>query len=102
MAQNLADLLKVDLQDLRRKHEDTAEGKVLPKKPTGTRVAYRKVHQAYLRMFLEGAVGSSYAAMDEWEIMPCGRCARGGACLSGIRRMPAYPCVRPPASARRT
>jgi hypothetical protein len=41
---------------------------VPPKKPTGARVAYRKVHQAYLKMFLEGAVGSSYAAMDEWEI----------------------------------
>ena len=68
VAQNLADLLKVDLRDLRRNYEDNVEGKVPPKKPTGTRVAYRKVHQAYLKMFLEGAVGSSYAAMDEWEI----------------------------------
>jgi len=59
VAQNLADLLKVDLQELRRNYEDTVEGKAPPKKPTGTRVAYRKVHQAYLRMFLEGAVGST-------------------------------------------
>jgi hypothetical protein len=26
------------------------------------------VHQAYLRLILNGAVGSAYAAMDEWEI----------------------------------
>jgi hypothetical protein len=26
------------------------------------------VHQAYLRLILKGAVGSAYAAMDEWEI----------------------------------
>jgi len=67
VAQNLADVLKVDLQELRRKYEDTVERKV-PPKLAGTRVAYRKVHQAYLKMFLEGAVGSSFAAMDEWEI----------------------------------
>ena len=67
VAQNLADVLKVDLQELRRKYEDTVERKG-PPKLAGTRVAYRKVHQAYLKMFLEGAVGSSYGAMDEWEI----------------------------------
>jgi hypothetical protein len=26
------------------------------------------MHQAYLRLILNGAVGSAYAAMDEWEI----------------------------------
>ena len=26
------------------------------------------MHQAYLRLILKGAVGSAYAAMDQWEI----------------------------------
>jgi hypothetical protein len=26
------------------------------------------VHQAYLKIILEGAVGSAYAAMEEWEL----------------------------------
>jgi hypothetical protein len=33
------------------------------------------VHQAYLRLILKGAVGSAYAAMDEWEIEE--RCKEG-------------------------
>jgi len=66
-AQLLADVLQVDLEDLRRRREDALEGKA-PPKPSRTRIPYRNVHQAYLRLILKEAVGSAYAAMDEWEI----------------------------------
>ena len=73
-AQLLADVLQVDLEDLRRRREDALEGKA-PPKPDRPRIPYRNVHQAYLRLILEGAVGSAYAAMDEWEIEE--RCEEG-------------------------
>jgi transcriptional regulator with XRE-family HTH domain len=66
-AQLLADVLQVDLEDLRRRREDALEGKA-PPRPDRPRIPYRNVHQAYLRFILNGAVGSAYAAMDEWEI----------------------------------
>jgi transcriptional regulator with XRE-family HTH domain len=66
-AQLLADVLQVDLEDLRRRREDTLEGKA-PPKPERLRIPYRNVHQAYLGLILNGAVGSAYAAMDEWKI----------------------------------
>ena len=71
-AQLLADLLKVDLRDLRMKPDDAEEpqGKVqgVPPGPVRPRIAYRSVHQAYLKILLEEAVGSAYAALDEWEM----------------------------------
>jgi transcriptional regulator with XRE-family HTH domain len=66
-AQLLADVLQVDLEDLRRRREDALDGKA-PPKPDRARFPYRDMHQAYLRLILNGAVGSAYAAMDEWEI----------------------------------
>jgi transcriptional regulator with XRE-family HTH domain len=71
VAQHLADLLKVDLLDLRRKYDDDAQEEQQralsrPSRPARPRLAYRQVHQAYLKIFLLGAVGSAYAAMDEW------------------------------------
>jgi transcriptional regulator with XRE-family HTH domain len=66
-AQLLADVLRVDLEDLRRRREDALDGKASPK-PDRTKIPYRNVHQAYLRLILNRAVGSAYAAMDEWEI----------------------------------
>jgi transcriptional regulator with XRE-family HTH domain len=72
VAQHLADLLKVDLLDLRRHYDDDAEEEQLQQgvsklaRPARPRLAYRQVHQAYLKIFLLGAVGSAYAAMDEW------------------------------------
>jgi transcriptional regulator with XRE-family HTH domain len=66
-AQLLADVLQVDLEDLRRRREDALEGKAIPK-PDRPRIPYRNVHQAYLKLILKRAVGSAYAAMDEWEI----------------------------------
>ena len=66
-AQLLADVLQVNLEDLRRRREDALEGKA-PPKPSCRRIPYRNVHQAYLRIILNWALGSAYAAMDEWEI----------------------------------
>ena len=66
-AQLRADVLQIDLEELRRRREDALDGKAHPK-PSRPRIPYRNVHQAYLRLILKGAVGSAYAAMDEWEI----------------------------------
>lgn len=71
IAQHLADLLEVDLLDLRRKYDDDAEEQQKvsrPARPARVRIAHRQVHQVYLKLLLLGAVGSVYAAMDEWEI----------------------------------
>src|ERR671910_426289 len=70
IAQHLADLLRVDLLDLRRKYDGTEEPQKVssPARPARVRIAHRQVHQVYLKLLLAEAVGSSYAAMDEWEI----------------------------------
>jgi transcriptional regulator with XRE-family HTH domain len=71
VAQHLADLLKVDLLDLRRHYDEDAEEEqalLRPARPARPRLANRQVHQAYLKIFLIGAVGSAYAAMEEWAI----------------------------------
>ena len=66
-AELLADLLGVRLVALRRK-PGAAFDMETPPKPDRPRVAYRHVHQDYLKIILEGAVGSAYAAMDEREL----------------------------------
>jgi transcriptional regulator with XRE-family HTH domain len=66
-AELLADLLGVRLVALRRK-PGAAFDMETPPKPDRPRVAYRHVHQDYLKIILEGAVGSAYAAMDEPEV----------------------------------
>src|SRR5215218_11133568 len=71
IAQHLADLLGVDLLDLRRKYDGAEEQQQKvskPARPARIRIAHRQVHQVYLKMLLAEAVGSSYAAMDESEI----------------------------------
>jgi transcriptional regulator with XRE-family HTH domain len=71
VAQHLADLLKVDLLDLRRHYDDDAEEEQALMRPASSarpRLAYRQVHQAYLKIFLLQAVGSAYSAMEEWAI----------------------------------
>src|SRR5215210_3867429 len=71
IAQHLADLLRVDLLDLRRKYDGAQEEQQKvssPARPARVRIAHRQVHQVYLKLLLAEAVGSSYAAMDEWEI----------------------------------
>ena len=66
-AELIADLLGVGLEALRTK-PGAAFDMETPPKPDRPKIAYRHVHQAYLRVFLKGAVGSAYAAMDEWEL----------------------------------
>jgi transcriptional regulator with XRE-family HTH domain len=69
IAQHLADLLNVDLLDLRRKYDDAQEEQQKvsrPARPARIRIAHRQVHQVYLKILLLGVVGSAYAAMDEW------------------------------------
>ena len=71
IAQHLADLLNVDLLDLRRKHDGAEEEQQKvskPARPARVRIAHRQVHQVYLKLLLAEAVGSAYAAMDEREI----------------------------------
>ena len=72
-AGELAAVLKVDLRELRT-GRDAGEGQA-PPGPARPRIAKRRVHQAYLRIILEGAVGSAYAAMEEWEVER--RCEEG-------------------------
>jgi transcriptional regulator with XRE-family HTH domain len=66
-AELLADLLGLRLVALRRK-PGAAFDMETPPKPDRPGVAYRHVHQDYLKIILEGAVGSAYAAMDEREV----------------------------------
>jgi transcriptional regulator with XRE-family HTH domain len=69
IAQHLADLLNVDLLDLRRKYDDAQEEQQKvsrPARPARIRIAHRQVHQVYLKILLLGVVGSACAAMDEW------------------------------------
>ena len=70
IAQHLADLLRVDLLDLRRNHGGAEEHQKVssPARPARVRIAHQRVHRVYLRLLLLEAVGSSYAAMDEPEI----------------------------------
>jgi transcriptional regulator with XRE-family HTH domain len=73
-ARLFADLLEIELQTLRRKPDDALDAKPLPE-PASPRISYLHVHQEYLRIILEGAVGSAYAAMGEREVER--RCERG-------------------------
>jgi transcriptional regulator with XRE-family HTH domain len=52
-AQHLAELLNVDLLDLRTKYDDAQEAQAASG-PTRSRIAYRHVHQAYLKILLVG------------------------------------------------
>jgi transcriptional regulator with XRE-family HTH domain len=73
-AGDLAAVLKVDLRELRSGRDDD-EGQAASLKPVRPRIAQRRVHQAYLRILLIRAVGSAYAAMEEWEVQR--RCEEG-------------------------
>jgi transcriptional regulator with XRE-family HTH domain len=67
LAQQLAEVLEVDLEDLRTKYDDAEEAQTASKlgRPT---IAYRHVHRAYLRILLLRAVGSAYATREEGEL----------------------------------
>jgi hypothetical protein len=66
-AQELAAVLEVDLRELRTMRDDPVEERA-SSAPARPRVAYRRVHHAYLKILLIREVGSAYAAMEEWEI----------------------------------
>ena len=57
MAQKLAEVLEVDLKELRTKTE--------PEPRRRPRSVYRRVHQTYLKIILQRAVGSAYTALGE-------------------------------------
>jgi hypothetical protein len=67
LAQRLAEVLEVDLEDLRTKYDDAEEAQTAsnPGRPT---TANRHVHRAYLRILLLNAVGSAYATREEGEL----------------------------------
>jgi transcriptional regulator with XRE-family HTH domain len=67
LAERLAEVLEVDLEDLRTKYD--AEEAQETSKPVRPRITHRQVHGAYLRMLLLRAVGSAYAAMEEGELV---------------------------------
>ena len=67
LAQRLADVLGVDLEDLRTKYDDAEEAQ-MASKPGRPTIAYRHVHRAYLRILLLRAVGSAYATREEGEL----------------------------------
>jgi hypothetical protein len=60
----LAEVLEVDLEDLRTKYEDAQEASI-PGLPT---TAHRYVQRAYLRILLLRVVGSAYASREDEEL----------------------------------
>ena len=67
LAERLAEVLEVDLKDLRTKYDD-AEGARMASNPVRPRITHRQVHRAYLQMLLLRAVGSAYAAKEDEEL----------------------------------
>jgi hypothetical protein len=67
LAQRLADILEVDLEDLRTKYDDAEEAKTAsnPGRPI---TAHRYVQRAYLRILLLRVVGSAYSTKGEEEL----------------------------------
>lgn len=66
-AEELAEVLEVDLRELRTMRDDPGQERA-SSAPARPRVAHRRVHQAYLRILLIREAGSAHAAMEEWEI----------------------------------
>jgi len=67
LAQRLAEVLEVDLEDLRTKYDDAEEAQTTsrPGRPT---IANRYVQRAYLRILLLRVVGSAYSMREEGEL----------------------------------
>jgi transcriptional regulator with XRE-family HTH domain len=64
LAQRLAEVLEVDLEDLRTKYDDAQEAQA-PSIPT---TAHRYVQRAHLRILLLRIVGSAYSTREEGEL----------------------------------
>jgi hypothetical protein len=63
----LAEVLEVDLKDLRTKYDDAEEAQTASK-PGPPITAHRYVQRAYLRILLLKVVGSAYASRGEGEL----------------------------------
>jgi transcriptional regulator with XRE-family HTH domain len=67
IAQHLADLLDVDVLDLRSKYDDAQEEQQKvsrPARPARIKIAHRQVHQVYLKILLLGVVGVRVSRVD--------------------------------------
>ena len=67
LAERLAEVLEVDLEDLRTKYDDAEEAQTASK-PGRPTTAHRYVQRAYLRILLLRVVGSAYASRGEEEL----------------------------------
>ena len=65
LAQRLAEVLEVDLEDLRTKYDDAEEEQTASRLGGRPTTANRHVQRAYLRILLLKAVGSAYATREE-------------------------------------
>jgi transcriptional regulator with XRE-family HTH domain len=68
LAQRLAEVLEVDLEDLRTKYDDAQEAQTASKLGPRPTTANRYVHRAYLRILLLRVVGSAYVTHEEGEL----------------------------------
>ena len=68
LAQRLAEVLEVDLEDLRTKYDDAEEEQAASRLGGRPTTANRHVQRAYLRILLLKAVGSAYATREEGEL----------------------------------
>jgi transcriptional regulator with XRE-family HTH domain len=67
LAQRLAEVLEVDLEDLRTKYDDAEEAQTASR-PGPPTTANRYVQRAYLRILLLRVVGSAYSTRKEEEL----------------------------------
>jgi transcriptional regulator with XRE-family HTH domain len=68
LAERLAEVLEVDLEDLRTKYDDAEEEQTASRLGGRPTTANRHVQRAYLRILLLKAVGSAYATREEGEL----------------------------------
>jgi transcriptional regulator with XRE-family HTH domain len=68
LAQRLAEVLEVDLEDLRTKYDDAEEPETASRPGGRPTTANRHVHRAYLRILLLRFVGSAYSTREEGEL----------------------------------
>jgi transcriptional regulator with XRE-family HTH domain len=68
LAKRLAEVLEVNLEDLRTKYNDAEEEQTASEPGPRPTTANRHVHRAYLRILLLRVVGSAYATREEGEL----------------------------------
>ena len=67
-AEKLAEVLRVDLEELRKRREEKEDEQGPSRLLRRPRTVYKQVHQAYLRVILIKEVGSAYVAKPEREL----------------------------------